>query len=64
VAGDKSLATFGTQLETAKAPPVTTSWVKVAAKGDQALESLRRGTGDVAGVLKTLQADADAIGLD
>lgn len=64
VAGDKSLATFGTQLETAKAPPVTTSWVKVAAKGDQALESLRRGTGDVAEVLKTLQADADAIGLD
>ncbi|MDQ0647955.1 multiple sugar transport system substrate-binding protein [Microbacterium natoriense] len=64
VAGDKSLATFGTQLETAKAPPVTTSWVKVAAKGDQALESLRRGTGDVAAVLKTLQADADAIGLD
>lgn len=64
VAGDAGLATFGTQLETAKAPPVTTSWVKVAAKGDQALEALRRGTGDVADVLKTLQGEADTIGLD
>lgn len=64
VADDASLATFGTQLETAKAPPVTTSWVQVAAKGDQALETLRRGTGDVAEALKTLQAEADSIGLD
>ncbi|MDR6868630.1 multiple sugar transport system substrate-binding protein [Microbacterium resistens] len=64
VSGDASLATFGTQLETAKAPPVTTSWVKVAAKGDQALEALRRGNGTVATVLKDLQGQADAIGLD
>ena len=64
LADDASLETFGTQLETAKAPPVTTSWVQVAAKGDQALEQLRRGDGDVAGVLATLQADADAIGLE
>lgn len=64
VADDASLATFGTQLETAKAPPVTTSWVQVAAKGDQALETLRRGSGDVAEALKTLQAEADSIGLD
>ncbi|WP_217183600.1 extracellular solute-binding protein [Streptomyces sp. AC495_CC817] len=64
VAGDDSIATFGTQLETAKAPPVTTSWVQVAAKGDQALEALRRGTGSVSEVLKTLQGEADSIGLD
>ena len=43
---------------------MTTSWVQVAAKGDQALEQLRRGDGDVAEVLATLQADADAIGLE
>ncbi|WP_083511208.1 extracellular solute-binding protein [Microbacterium sp. XT11] len=64
VAGDESIATFGTQLETAKAPPVTTSWVQVAAKGDQALESIRRGTADVDEALKTLQSEADSIGLD
>lgn len=64
VADDSSIATFGTQLETAKAPPVTTSWVQVAAKGDQALEALRRGTGTVTDVLATLQSEADAIGLD
>jgi len=38
--------------------------VKVAAKGDQALESVRRGGGDVASVLKSLQAEADGIGLE
>jgi multiple sugar transport system substrate-binding protein len=64
LAEDELLATFGTQLETAKAPPVTTSWVQVAAKGDQALESLRRGGGEVADALKTLQSEADAIGLE
>lgn len=64
IADDESLQTFGEQLLTAKAPPVTTSWVQVAAKGDQALENLRRGSGDVAAVLSTLQADADAIGLE
>ncbi len=61
---DPSLATFGEQLQTAKAPPVTTSWVQVAAKGDQALEQLRRGGADVASVLQKLQADAEAIGLE
>ncbi|QLD13200.1 extracellular solute-binding protein [Microbacterium oleivorans] len=64
LADDESLSTFGEQLQTAKAPPVTTSWVQVAAKGDQALEQLRRGGADVASVLTTLQADADAIGLE
>ena len=63
IAGDSSVATFGTQLETAKAPPVTTTWVQVAAKGDQALESLRRGNGDVSSALQKLQTDADSIGV-
>ncbi|KJL30861.1 extracellular solute-binding protein [Microbacterium azadirachtae] len=63
VSADASLTTFGTQLETAKAPPVSTSWVQVAAKGDQALESIRRGGTSVADALKTLQSDADTIGL-
>ncbi len=64
VADDASLVTFGTQLETAKAPPVTTSWVKVAAKGDQALEAIRRGTAEVDDALTSLQREADSIGLD
>ncbi|MDF2916345.1 MAG: transporter substrate-binding protein [Microbacterium sp.] len=64
LADDASLTTFGEQLQTAKAPPVTTSWVQVAAKGDQALEQLRRGGADVPAVLQKLQTDADAIGLE
>lgn len=64
LADSDSLATFGEQLETARATPVTTSWVQVSAAADQGLELLRRGQGSVEDVLADLQAKADAIGMD
>ncbi|MCI2956712.1 extracellular solute-binding protein [Agromyces atrinae] len=63
IADDASLTTFGTQLETAKATPVTTTWVQVGAAADQALELLRRGQATVEEALADLQAKADSIGM-
>lgn len=60
---DEDLATFGTQLETARPTPVTTTWVQVAAAADQALELIRRGQTSVQDALTELQSKADAIGM-
>ncbi|GAB6902358.1 extracellular solute-binding protein [Kineosporia succinea] len=64
LADDEDLQVFGTQLETAKSQPISTSWVKVAAAADQALEQMRRGSTSAADALKDLQSKADSIGLD
>lgn len=59
-----TLAAFGTQLETAKSVPATTTWVQVAAAGDAMLEKIRLGQQTPADGLKELQATADTLGLD
>nr|WP_269330518.1 extracellular solute-binding protein [Kineosporia babensis] len=64
LADDEDLQVFGTQLETAKAQPVSTSWVQVGAAADQALEQMRRESVSAADALKDLQNKADSIGLD
>lgn len=64
LAKDEDLQVFGTQLETAKSQPISTSWVQVGAAADQALEQMRRGSTSAADALKDLQAKADSIGLD
>ena len=58
-----TLAAFGTQLETAKSVPATTTWVQVAAAGDAMLEKIRLGQQTPAEGLKELQATADTLGL-
>ncbi|MCC4250000.1 extracellular solute-binding protein [Microbacterium testaceum] len=58
-----TLAAFGTQLETAKPVPATTTWVQVAAAGDAMLEKIRLGQQSPADGLKELQATADQLGL-
>ena len=63
LASSKTLAAFGTQLETAKSVPATTTWVQVAAAGDAMLEKLRLGQQSPADGLKELQATADQLGL-
>lgn len=60
---DEDLAVFGTQLETARSTPVTTTWVQVAAAADQALELIRRDQSTVQDALTELQSKADAIGM-
>lgn len=64
LASQPTLAAFGTQLETAKSVPATTTWVKVAAAGDAVLEKVRLGTMTPADAMKELQSKADAVGLD
>jgi multiple sugar transport system substrate-binding protein len=63
LASQQTLAAFGTQLETAKAVPATTTWVQVAAAGDAMLEKIRLGQETPADGLKELQATADSLGL-
>lgn len=64
LASQPTLDAFGTQLETAKSVPATTTWVKVAAAGDAVLEKVRLGTLSPADAMKELQSKADAVGLD
>ncbi len=63
LASSETLAAFGTQLETAKSVPATTTWVQVAAAGDAMLEKIRLGQQSPADGLKELQATADQLGL-
>jgi multiple sugar transport system substrate-binding protein len=63
LASSKTLAAFGTQLETAQSVPAVTTWVQVAAAGDAMLEKIRLGQQSPADGLKELQATADQLGL-
>lgn len=63
LASSSTLAAFGTQLETAKSVPATTTWVQVAAAGDAMLEKIRLGQQTPAEGLTELQGTADSLGL-
>ena len=63
LSGNDKLTAFGDQLQSAKVPPATATWVQVAAAGDAALEKMARGEQDAATALKELQAQADSIGM-
>jgi multiple sugar transport system substrate-binding protein len=62
LSGDKKLAVFGKQLETAKAPPSFPTWEQVVTKLDTALESITKTGSDPAAGLKQAQQEADSIG--
>ncbi|MGO4455305.1 extracellular solute-binding protein [Arthrobacter sp. RAF14] len=62
-ANDPSLTTFRKQLDTAKAPPVSTRWTRVVSEGDKVLEQIRRGTVSVTDGLSKLQSQASSIGM-
>jgi multiple sugar transport system substrate-binding protein len=59
---DEKLATFGTQLETAKAPPSFPTWEQVVTGFDSELERITKQDADVAEGLTTVQGQADSIG--
>lgn len=61
--GDSKLAKFGTQLETAKAPPSIPTWEQVSAKFDAQVEQVTKTGADPAAALKTVQAEATSIGM-
>lgn len=62
LASDPTLAAFGEQLKTAKAPPQIVSFDKVGAAGDSAIEKIVKGGVSVADALRELQRQAEAIG--
>lgn len=62
LAGDEKLATFGKQLETAKAPPSFATWEEVITSLDTELEKVTKSGADPAAALKTVQQQADSIG--
>jgi multiple sugar transport system substrate-binding protein len=59
---DTKLATFGKQLETAKAPPSFATWEQVITSFDTELEKVTKSGADPAAALKTVQQQADSIG--
>ena len=62
LSGDEKLATFGEQLETAKAPPSFPTWEQVVTGFDTELEKVTKTGSDPAEALKTVQSQADSIG--
>ena len=60
---DKKLAKFGTQLETAIAPPSIATWEQVAAKLDAQIERVTRAGADPAASLGAAQTEATSIGM-
>ncbi len=61
--GNEKLAKFGTQLETAYAPPPVETWEQVAASLDAQVERVTKTGTDPAEALKTVQQEATAIGI-
>ncbi|SDH31290.1 sugar ABC transporter substrate-binding protein [Agrococcus jejuensis] len=62
LADDARLSAFGTELETAVAPPSFPSWEQVATELDQALERVAKAGEDPAEALAGVQAEAEDIG--
>ncbi len=59
---DEKLSTFGTQLETAKAPPSFPTWEQVVTGFDTELAKVTRNGEDVGAALQTVQKQAESIG--
>lgn len=59
---DAKLAKFGTQLETAMAPPSFATWEQVAATFDREMEKVAKSGADPAAALKKVQSEAESIG--
>lgn len=60
---NEKLAKFGTQLETAYAPPPISTWEQVAADFDAQVERVTKTGTDPAEALATVQQEATAIGM-
>lgn len=62
LAGDPLLATFGDQLDRAKAPPAIPTWEQIAAGVDTELEKLAKGTTSAPEAARAMQEQATSIG--
>lgn len=59
---DANLATFGTQLKTAQAPPSFPTWEQVIGQFDSELEKVTKSGADPAAALTAVQKQAESIG--
>ncbi len=59
---DPKLAAFGTQLETAQAPPSFPTWEEVVTSFDTAIEQVTKSGADPAKALQDVQSQAESIG--
>ena len=62
LAEDPRLATFGRQLEDAKAPPSIPTWEQVASVIDSEIERVVKGGADPAQAVEAIQSEATSIG--
>lgn len=62
LSGDEKLAKFGTQLETAKAPPSFPTWEQVVTQFDSEMEKVTKTGADPAAAMKAAQSQAESIG--
>jgi multiple sugar transport system substrate-binding protein len=62
LSGDKTLATFGEQLKSAKAPPSFPTWEQVSAVLDNEVEKVVNGKQGAGAALKAVQSQATSIG--
>ncbi|MEV0157429.1 sugar ABC transporter substrate-binding protein [Micromonospora sp. NPDC050686] len=62
LSGDTYLATFGEQLDSAKAPPAIPTWEQIASVVDTEIEKLCKKNADPAATAKAIQEQASAIG--
>jgi multiple sugar transport system substrate-binding protein len=62
LASDQLLATFGKQLESAKAPPAIVNWEQVATAFDTEIEKLTKAGQSPADTAKAIQTQATSIG--
>ncbi len=62
LASDPKLSAFGTQLETAQAPPTFPTWEEAVASFDDAIEEVAKADADPAEAMKQVQSRAESIG--
>ncbi len=62
LASDPKLSAFGTQLETAQAPPTFPTWEEVVASFDDSIEEVTKADADPAEAMKQVQSNAESIG--
>jgi multiple sugar transport system substrate-binding protein len=62
LAADEKLQAFGTQLETAQAPPSFPTWEEVVTSFDTAMEQVAKAEADPQEVLDDVQTQAESIG--
>lgn len=63
LANDEKLKAYGDQLKSTSAPPAVVTWAQVSAAGDRIMEQIHKGQISVEDGLKSLQSEADSIGI-